>query len=361
MSAKLRILYVAYPLACVSLESAGGAEQMLYVVEREMFLRGHATTVAACMGSQITGDLFPTGRVPCQPDRFAQRNAEHTARVLEFLRCREKSTQPFDLVHDKSGTFWPNAGEVDVPVLATLHLPRGFYSPHMFENIPPNVFFNCVSESQARWFSDLPNDMGVVRNGIRLEQFSPGTIRGDYLLWVGRFCYEKGAHLAIQAAQCAGLPLVLAGQIYPFSHHQEYFEREIAPYLNTPAASVSYVDSPTADQKRTLLQNARAVLVPSIAEETSSLITMEASASGTPVIAFNRGALPEVVAEGVTGFVGDSVQEMAAKVSAAGLINPAACRRHAELHYSSKRMAAEYERLYAAVTRAAEFRGLAAA
>ena len=88
---------------------------------------------------------------------------------------------------------------------------------------------------------------------------------------------------------------------------------------------------------------------------------MEAAASGTPVIALKRGALPEVVAEGVTGFLVDSVEEMSAKVSAAGLIDPVACRRHAELHYSSKRMAAEYERLYAAVVRAAEFRGLAAA
>ena len=361
MNTKLRILYVAYPLACVSLESAGGAEQMLYVTEREMLLRGHSTTVAACSGSQITGDLFPTGRVPSEPDGFEQRNAEHTARVLEFLHSRECSAHPFDLAHDKSGTFWPKAGVVDVAVLATLHLPRRFYSPQMFKNIPTNVFFNCVSESQARWFADVGNVMGVVQNGIQLEQFSPANVRGDYLLWVGRLCYEKGAHLAIQAAQRAGLPLVLAGQIYPFSHHQEYFEREIAPHLEAPGTSVRFIDSPTADQKRTLLLAARAVLVPSLAEETSSLIAMEAAASGTPVIAFKRGALPDIVAEGVTGFLVDSAEEMAATVPSIRHIKPTLCRRHAEVHYSSKRMADEYERLYAAVVRAAEFRGLAAA
>src|SRR5438105_4456450 len=127
MMTKLRILYVAYPMVRLSADSAGGAEQMLHVVEREMRLRGHHTTVAACDGSRVAGELCATGPAPVEADRFAQRNAEHNVRVVKVVIARERAGQEFDLVHDQSGTFWPKAARLGVPVLATLHLPRSFY------------------------------------------------------------------------------------------------------------------------------------------------------------------------------------------------------------------------------------------
>jgi glycosyltransferase involved in cell wall biosynthesis len=341
----LRILYIAYPLLPVTETSAGGAEQMLRVTEQQMAQWGHCTMVAACDGSRAAGKLLPTGAAAEQPDSFAHRDSEHNARILQFLARRQRTHRRFDLIHDMSGTFWPRAAALSLPVLATLHLPRSFYAPQMFENFPANVCFNCVSESQARTFGGLPRFMGAVRNGIELARFPLTTRKGFYLLWLGRFCHEKGAHLAIHAAKKAGLPLVLAGQVYPFSYHQQYFQGEIAPHLNN-GGPVRLVEAPTPAQKMQLLSHARALLVPSLADETSSLVAMEAAACGTPVIAFRRGALPEVVRQGVTGFLVDSVDEMAHAVTCAGEIKPAECRRHAERNFSAMRMAENYESLY---------------
>jgi glycosyltransferase involved in cell wall biosynthesis len=341
----LRILYVAYPLLPVTEASAGGAEQMLRVTERQMANRGHWTVVAACDGSKAAGRVFTTGAPPEQPDYLAQRDSEHNARILQFLARHQRTHRYFHLIHDMSGTFWPHAAVLSLPVLATLHLPRSFYPQHMFENIPPNVCFSCVSESQRHSFAGLPRLMGVVRNGIELERFPLATGKRNHLLWLGRFCQEKGAHLAIQAARKAGLPLVLAGKVYPFSYHQQYFRREIAPHLEK-RESVRLVEAPTSAEKMQLLSHARALLVPSLADETSSLVAMEAAACGTPVIAFRRGALPEVVRHGVTGFLVESVEEMAQAVQRVDEIRPEACRHHAEQSFSAARMAEEYEQLY---------------
>src|SRR5712691_11934730 len=113
-SQPLHILYIAYPLLPVSEESAGGAEQMLCVLEREMARRGHRTAVAACAGSRIAGELIATGAAPAQPDRFGERNSAQVTHVLEFVPKRQLTENRFDLVHDMNGTFWPHAGAIDV-------------------------------------------------------------------------------------------------------------------------------------------------------------------------------------------------------------------------------------------------------
>src|SRR5579871_3005049 len=211
-SPRLRILYIAYPLLPVSEASAGGAEQMLRVTERQMAQRGNATVMAACDGSEAAGELLSTGAAPSLADSLPQREAEHNARILQALARRQRTARWFHLLHDMSGTFWPQAGVLSVPLLATLHLPRSFYSPPMFENIPANVYFNCVSKSQLRTFAGLPRLLGVVRNGIEVGRFSLSARKNGHLLWLGRFCHEKGAHLAIAAARQAGARLILAGQ-----------------------------------------------------------------------------------------------------------------------------------------------------
>jgi len=350
VSASMRILYVAYPMVTVSEDSCGGAEQMLCTLESEIARRGYRTIVAACEGSRVTGELLPTGAVPECPDRYEARNAQHVAMILRYIGSVQASGRRIDLIHDKSGSFWRHAAQVDAPVLATLHLPRSFYDSNAFDQLPRNVFFNCVSESQARQFGDIAQMLGVVRNGIRVEAF-PLLLnaRDPYLLWIGRICEEKGTHIAIEVARQAGMRLVIAGDVYPFSYHQAYFEREVRPHLQGRHPSVCYVGKPTFAEKTMLIARAQAVLLPSLVDETSSLVSMEAMACGTPVIAFRRGAIPEVVRDGVTGLIVDSVEQMAEAVGRSGEISLQACREHVAANFTSWRMAAEYERLYAEV------------
>ncbi len=312
---------------------------------------GALTTVAASAGSRVSGELFSTGDPCSQPDDYDRRRVEHEDRVVDFVRRREREGKAFDLVHDQSGSFWRRAAEIDSPVLATLHLPRSFYPAGSFESVPSNVSFNCVSNSQARSFADLESLLGVAPNGIALDRFADDDDvdmqRGDRkgLLWLGRICEEKAPHLALEIAACAGLPITIAGQVYPFSYHQQYFEREVGPRLRE-ISNAEFISAPTADLKRRLLRQAKALLITSQADETSSLVAMEAAASGTPVIALRRGALPEVVQDGVTGFLVEDVAQAVLALQNISGVDPKECFQYAQENFSSAKMAKRYSVLY---------------
>jgi glycosyltransferase involved in cell wall biosynthesis len=349
----LNILYIAYPLLTVSDESAGGAEQVLWTLERALARNGVRTTVAASAGSSVCGELFPTGEPCTEPDDFERRNREHQDRIVKYVRQRAQQGRGFDLVHDMSGSFWVRGAELDLPMLATLHLPRSFYPGQSFTGVAPNVRFNCVSHSQARSFHGLGNLLGIVRNGIALDRFArpsgeavPGQRHG--LLWLGRICEEKAPHLALEIAARAGLPITIAGKVYPFSYHQQYFEREVVPRLRR-MPEATFISPVPMELKLKLLHEAQALIITSQADETSSLVAMEAAASGTPVIAFRRGALPEVVRDQVTGFVVDGTTEAVKACERLPWIAAAQCAGWAREHFSAAQMAEGYHRLYARI------------
>src|SRR5437762_3007731 len=343
-----RILYVPYPLSTVTDESCGGAEQVLFLLEQVMHQRGHRTTVAACSGSRITGELIDTGAVALTFDQLDERDIEQNRRTLEAIRTGDGTHHKFDLIHDHGGRFWTNAAKFETPLLVTLHLPRDFYPDGFFDHVPANVYFNCVSQSQLNSFLDLPHIMGFVRNGIDTDRFPFCETKQDYLVWLGRVCEEKGLHIAAEVAERAGLPLIIMGPGYLFPSHQEYFDEEVQLYLERNP-NFSYIDSPSVARKAAILSMARALLVPSLVEETSSLVAMEAMACGTPVIAFRRGALPEVVIHGRTGLIVETIDEMMAAIGEITAIAARECREHVVKHYQRSRMGRDYEQIYEAI------------
>jgi glycosyltransferase involved in cell wall biosynthesis len=301
----------------------------------------------------VSGKLFSTGNPCIEPDDYERRRVEHEDCVVEFVRRRAREGNAFDLIHDHSGSFWKRAAEIDTPVLATLHLPRSFYPAGSFDDVPCNVSFNCVSDSQARSFADVNALAGVVPNGIALDCFADdngiaATSNTRYrkgLLWLGRICEEKAPHLALEIAAQAGLPITIAGQVYPFSYHQQYFEREVTPRLRA-MPNARFISAPPADLKRRLLRESRALLITSLAEETSSLVAMEAAATGTPVVAFRKGALADVVKDGVTGLLVDDIAQAVLAVQKIFAIDHKTCVQHAQENFSAAKMAERYSSLY---------------
>lgn len=346
-----RVLYVAYPLLPVSEHSPGGAEQILWTLEREMNARGIRTTTAACAGSQLAGQLFATGDPAESMDQFENRSQQQTRAVIDWLRSGTETE--FDLLHDMSGWFWRNAENIHLPVLATLHLARALYKQINFSEIPQNVFFNCVSQTQTAEFQDLDSRIvGVARNGIALERFPKDLVpqeKREYLLWLGRICEEKGTHTALDVAHAARRKIVIAGAVYPFLYHQRYFAREVIPRLKRAGSMARYVEKPTFLEKIDLIRNAQALLLTSNIGETSSVVAMEAAACGTPVVAFPQGALTEIVAAGVTGLFADDSKQMVDAISSIDQIACEDCRKHAEKYYSATAMADRYEELYGVV------------
>ena len=341
MSTRLKILYVAYPLLPLSDDIAGGAEHVLLAVAGEVSSQGHDVTVAAADGSTVPGRLLATGQASSRVDDFERRKLEHENAIIQHLADNE-----YDLIHDMSGSFWQRAEPMQSPLLATLHLPPEFYPADAFWNAPEDLVFNGVSRSQAQRFSERLGLEGleVVTNGINVERFPFSEVKLDHLLWLGRICEEKAPHVACEIAEQLGMPLILAGQVYPFSYHRQYFARELRPRLDSK--NIQFIDSPSHGQKIELLRSARALLITGTVEETSSLVAMEAMACGTPVIVFRRGALPEVVRHGVTGFIADDLESMCESITRLEAIMPLACREHVVRNFSAARMAGEYLQLY---------------
>jgi glycosyltransferase involved in cell wall biosynthesis len=351
----LTVLSVSYPLAKVSENTAGGAEQVLSMVDAALVHQGQRSLVLAPSGSQCHGLLIP---VPV-PSRLLDQAAKQEARrkFREFLN-HTLDRYLVDVVHMHGLDFSEYLPDSDVPVVVTLHLPLTWYAADALRNSDSHITRVCVSSPQARRAPPAIRIDRVIPNGIDLTRFRPARRKSNYAVAIGRLCPEKGFDLAIDAAQRAGIDLVLAGTLFEYPEHREYFNSKIAPRLGQ---RVRYLGAVGGERKACLLAGAKCLLIPSLVSETSSLVAMEAMASGTPVIAWRSGALPEIVVEARTGFLVDSVEQMAHAITVAESVRPEVCRREAERRFSSERMISEYFELYRSVTASTEGRELLAA
>jgi len=336
----LTVLSVAYPLARVSPGTAGGAEQVLLTIDRELVQRGDRSIVVAAVGSRCKGLLIPVRVSSGELDGTARRQAR---RNLSEAIYRALANYPVDVIHMHGLDFHKYLPECELPIVITLHLPLAWYESKVLKLRRCNARLVAVSHTQA---TSAPTDVmidAVVPNGIELDDFYPRATKGNYALVMGRICQEKGIDLALDAAERANVPAIVAGTVFEYPEHREYFERLVRPRLKGP---VRFVGSVAGDRKSKLLAGARCLLLASQADETSSLVAMEALASGTPVIAWRKGALGEIVAHGKTGWLVSSVEEMTEAIGHTMEIDSAECRREAEQRFSSEKMVSGYIGLY---------------
>lgn len=184
--------------------------------------------------------------------------------------------------------------------------------------------------------------MATVHNGVDVSSFPFRDAKEDWVVFVGRFVEEKGAHLAIDAARAAGRRIVLAGKVSEPAE-QDYFDREIQPRLGP---DVEYVGQADAEAKRELYAKAACLLFPVRWPEPFGMVMVEAMACGTPVVALDHGSVPEVVVDGTTGIVCSTVDELPAAIAKAERLQPSACRDHVTRHFDVSVTAEGYEKVY---------------
>jgi glycosyltransferase involved in cell wall biosynthesis len=236
----------------------------------------------------------------------------------------------------------------NVPVVYTVHDPIDhWFGEAMRMYGSPNQFYISISDNQRTTAPDLPY-IATVHNGIDTSLFAYHDTPDDYLLFAGRIMADKGVHQAIAVAEATNSRLLIIGAVY--GSHREYFKTQIQPHLNE---RIQYLGFMEREAVVPYYQNARALLFPTQWEEPFGLTMIEAMSCGTPVIAAPRGAVPEVVVDGETGFIASSVADMAAAVAKIDLIQRSDCRAHVERAFSNEIMVKDYAAAYAKAIRRA--------
>lgn len=344
----LRIGMIAPPWFGVPPAAYGGIESMVASLVDGLVARGHHVTLVGA-GPRATSAQRYTSVYPEPPSaRLGDPVPEvvHAAAAASALEG-----EAMDVVHDHTLAGPLLARGRTAPTLVTAHGPVTGELGDYLGHLGTTVEVVAISDAQRRLRPGL-NWVSTVHNGVDVASFPLGHGDGGYLLFLGRFNPEKGAHLAIDVAKELGCRLVLAGKLNE-REEKEYFASAISPRLG---AGVDYVGEADAATKRQLYAGARALLFPVCWEEPFGMVMVEAMACGTPVVALRRGSVPEVVVDGETGFVVDDPADLVGAVRSVDHLDRGACRAHAERHFDTARMVDGYEATYRMIVEAEELR-----
>ena len=307
---------------------------MVSLITEGLVSRGHDVTLFA------TGDSQTGGRLHAVCPRGYEEDRSLIPKVWECLHISElfDHAGEFDIIHNNFD-FLPltYAGFTSTPVVTTIH---GFSSPGIlpvYKKYNGKTFY--VSISDADRSPDL-DYVKTVHHGIDIRQFDFRLVPDDYLLFFGRIHNDKGVRQAVEIARACHKKLILAGIV----QDQAYHDRYVAPHIEND--NVVYAGSVGPAERNRLLGNACALLHPIQFDEPFGLSVIEAMACGTPVIAFDRGSMPELIENGKNGFLVGNVDEAIEAVSRIEDVDRAACRRHVERHFTVDRMVDKYMQVY---------------
>jgi glycosyltransferase involved in cell wall biosynthesis len=337
-SATLRIAEIAPVWLPVPPPGYGGIERVVAVLADQLVEQGHDVTLFAVGGSATRAHLVETMEDPPHPDDPAAAFDDVFHSLTAYLRADE-----FDVIHDHSrlGAALGAITADGAPVVHTLHGPWTPRTRRFIGALDRRVGLVAISRAQAAANRSL-RYAGVVHNGIDVAAHPYGADKDDFLIFVGRINPEKGPVEALKIARRAGRPLKMVIKRRE-QVEWDYWDDEVAPLLR---GEDEVFEQPPEAVKLDLLSRAHATLFPINWPEPFGLVMAESMACGTPVIARPLGAVPEVIEHGVTGFVLDTVEEMAAAVAHIGELSPAAWRQRAEERFSGPAMVAGYERVF---------------
>jgi len=379
---KLTVLHVA--TICQPINPGlgyGPIETIIYNIDKGVHSLGHRSIVACSGDSKVTGEHYVTVNQSIgdywsenTPERRKTRRV-HLSRALERAKMGD-----IDVIHVHGAKMaeyiYDGMLSMNVPIVMTLHISaiensvEGSYQRWCNPKATPPVYFVPISEYQKQQYYGLVNTEETVYHGIEVEDYpvKEKPSKGSYLFSIGRVTRDKGQHKAIELAKKTGSKLIIAGCVqnkpadkeffkglknsidllvdvgkYPVD--KDYYGKVIKPLLDCDK-QIIYIGELSSEHKKQWYRHARATLFPIQWGEPFGLVLIESIACGTPVIAFNKGSVPEIVADGKTGFVVDSLSAMIETVSRIDSIDPRECRRHVQNRFSITNMAYKYSALY---------------
>ena len=296
------------------------------------------------MGVEVTlfasGDSLTSGKLAWVCERPYSEDPDIDPKVCECLHIAElfRRANEFDLIHNQYD-FLPlsYSGFTDIPVVTTIH---GFSSPAIlpvYKKYNDSTYYVAISEADKSVELDY---IATIHHGIDLNQFKFQRDVGDYLLFFGRIHPDKGVHDAIEVAGKTGKRLVIAGIV----QDEVYFKERIEPYID--GSNVKYIGSVGPEKRQEIMGGALALLHLIHFDEPFGLSVVESMACGTPVIAYDRGSMPELIQDDRSGFIVDDLDAAVQAVGKIHSLDRRACRDNVEKHFTCQRMAQEYMGIY---------------
>jgi glycosyltransferase involved in cell wall biosynthesis len=335
----MRIAQIAPLFESVPPRTYGGTERVVHYLTEALVRQGHDVTLYASADSRTSARLRPT-----VPEALRLSKVRRDPLPWHLLQLAEiaRDAGEYDIVHFHTDLLhFPLSRKLEVPQLTTLHgrldLPDLKPLYQEFRDMP----VVSISDHQraplpmARW-------AGTVYHGLPADLYTFRAEGGDYLVFLGRISPEKGPEQAIEIAVKADMPLKIAAKVDEVD--REYFEERVKPLLAHPL--VEFVGEVDERGKNELLGGARALVFPICWPEPFGLVMIEAMACGTPVIAFRNGSVPEVVRDGVSGYIVDSVDAAVEALGRIDAIDRAGCRAWFDERFTADRMARDYVKLY---------------
>jgi glycosyltransferase involved in cell wall biosynthesis len=336
----MRIAQVAPLWERVPPPAYGGIELVVGLLTEELVARGHDVTLFAS-GDSITSAKLES--IHPQALRLDPTINEYGIyEMLQLATVYERASE-FDLIHSHMGcAALPYSKLTNTPTVHTLH---GIFTPDnekMFAHAKDRPFVS-ISNSQREERLGL-NCVATVYNGVDVDNhnFFPTPDEPAYLAFLGRMSPEKGPHHAIAIAKATGIPLKMAGKVDPVD--EEYFNSQILPHVD--GVAIQFLGEADRYQKNDLMGRAIATLFPITWREPFGLVLIESMAAGTPIIAMNLGSVPEIVADGVSGYICNNVAECIAAVSRVREISRSGCREYVTRRFGVEQMATGYLAVY---------------
>ncbi len=342
----MKIALVAPPEEPVPPRAYGGSELVVYNLCRELVKMGHSVTLLASGDSKTPATLVPI--IPlslraAESDAIRKAFREQLKILYVGKQLEVLEDGDFDIIHNHNEwQLLPFARRIKNRLITTTHLPflsdpaqRMLYEPYK------DYAFVSLSLRQREGLPTM-NYVGNVYNGIEVDNFTVGAGDGGYLAFLGRMSPSKGPMEAIKIAKATGMKLKMAAKVDEVD--KAYFEEKIKPLID--GEQIEFIGEIGHERKVEFLGHARALLEPINWEEPFGLVTIEAFACGTPVIAIAKGALPEVIDDGKVGFLCNSVDEMVERVKQLGDIDRGHCRSYVESRFTARIMAENYLAIY---------------